>query len=188
VQVALTPVARDLSRNLGLLITSNAPSVWSCPSLPDLPFYDNYAGFGTALDSWSIGYQYFGGISQWNNPAGVFASRSPSKLSTAQPHWVLAADAVMKINFAWGATEMNLGRKDWNGMPPHRTKGNQPAGGNHLLVDGSVHWFKAQSLSFLHNWGGGWSSDRIAYFYQDPKDFDSRLAQPAVLNSLRFRP
>jgi competence protein ComGC len=45
VQVALTPITRDQSKNLGLLITSNAPSVWACPSLPDLPFYDNYSNY-----------------------------------------------------------------------------------------------------------------------------------------------
>jgi prepilin-type N-terminal cleavage/methylation domain-containing protein len=187
VQVALTPVSRDLSKSLGLLINSNAPSIWACPSLPDLPFYDNYAGFGTPLDSWSIGYQYFGGIAEWNNPAGIFPSRSPVKMTSSRPHWVLAADAVMKINYTWGSTEMNLGRKDWNGMPPHKRAGNLPAGGNQLLVDGSAYWVKAQNLYFLHNWGGGWSSDRIAYFYQDPKDFDARLQQPAVLKSLKFR-
>ncbi len=184
VQVALTPITRDQSKRLGLLITSNAPSVWACPSLPDLPFYDNYNNY----DQWAIGYQYFGGISTWNNPAGLFPSRSPVKLSTSQPHWVLAADMVMKINGAWGKTEMNLGRKNWNGLPPHKSTGNLPAGGNHLLVDGSASWVKPQNMYFLHNWGGGWTSDRIAYFYQDPKDFDSKLASPSVLNSLKYRP
>jgi len=184
VQVCLTPLSRELSRSLGLLITSNTPSVWACPSLPDLPFYDNYSNY----DQWAIGYQYWGGISEWNNPAGLFPSRSPIKLSSSQPHWVLAADMVMKINGAWGATEMNLGRKNWNNLPPHKSAGRLPAGGNHLLVDGSASWIRAEKLYFLHTWGGGWTSDRIAYFYQDPKDFDSRLQQAPVLNSLKFRP
>jgi prepilin-type N-terminal cleavage/methylation domain-containing protein len=188
VQVALTPITREQSKALGLLITSNAPSIWACPSLPDLPFYDNYNNY----DQWAIGYQYFGGISAWMNPAfptspGV-PSRSPVKLSTTQPHWVLAADMVMKIDGAWGTTEMNLGRKNWNNLPPHKSTGSLPAGGNHLLVDGSVYWVRAQNMYFLHTWGGDWTSDRIAYFYQDPKDFDSKLNQPGVLNSLKFRP
>src|SRR6185295_5896819 len=143
--------------------------------------YSNY-------DQWAIGYQYFGGISTWNNPAGLFPSRSPVKLSTSQSHWVLAADMVMKINGAWGKTEMNLGRKNWNGLPPHKSSGNLPSGGNQLLVDGSASWVKPQNMYFLHNWGGGWTSDRIAYFYQDPKDFDPMLASPAVFNSLKYRP
>ncbi len=188
VQVSLNPIERALSKSLGLLITSNAPSVWACPSLPDLPWYDNYNGY----DSWAIGYQYFGGIPTWYNPAYPSApgvpSRSPLKLSTSQPHWVLAADMVMKIDHAWGTTEMNLGRKNWNNLPPHKSVGSLPAGGNHLLLDGSAYWVKAENLYFLHTWGGDWTSDRIAYFYQEPKDFDPKLAQPAVLNSLKFRP
>jgi len=184
VQVALTPITRDQSKSLGLLINSNTPSVWACPSLPDLPFYDNYNNY----DQWGIGYQYFGGIPIWNNPAGLFPSRSPVKLSLSQAHWVLAADMVMKINGAWGKTEMNLGRKNWNGLPPHKSSGNLPAGGNQLLVDGSAYWVRAQNMYFLHNWGGGWTSDRIAYFFQDDKDFDPKLAAPTVLNSLKFRP
>ena len=184
VQVCLTPVTRDLSKSLGLLVTSNTACCWACPNLPDLPYYDNYNNY----DQWAIGYQYFGGIPEWNNPVGIVPSRSPLKLSSSQPHWVLAADMVMKINGAWGATEMNLGRKNWNGLPPHKSTGNLPAGGNQLLVDGSAYWIKAEKMYFLHTWGGGWSSDRIAYFYQDPKDFDSRLQQASVLNSLKFRP
>ena len=185
VQVALTPVTRAQSKTLGLLISSNSPSVWACPSLPDLPFYDNYNNY----DQWAIGYQYFGGIATWNNPAGTFPSRSPVKLSTSQPHWVLAADMVMKINGAWGRTEAALGRKNWNNLPPHKAGSTAlPSGGNELLVDGSVAWIKAAGMYYLHNWGGGWTSDRIAYFYQAPKDFDTRLAQASVLEGLKFRP
>ena len=185
VQVSLDPIERQLSKSLGLLINSNAPSVWACPSLPDLPYYDNYSGY----DSWAIGYQYFGGIATWYNPAGTFPSRSPVKLSTSQPHWVLAADMVMKINGVWGATEANLGRKNWNGLPPHKGRGNLPAGGNHLLVDGSASWIKAEQMYFLHVWGPtSWASARINYIYQDSKDFVANLKQPAVLNSLKYRP
>lgn len=185
VQVALTPVSREQSKSLGLLINSNAPSVWACPSLPDLPFYDNYNNY----DQWAIGYQYFGGIATWYNPAGTFSSRSPVKLSTSQPHWVLAADMVIKVNRAWGSTEVNLGRKNWNGVPPHKGTGLLPAGGNHLLLDGSASWVKAEKMYFLHVWGPtSWNDDRICYLYQDSKDFDSRLKPPPVLNSLKFRP
>jgi prepilin-type N-terminal cleavage/methylation domain-containing protein len=184
VQVSLNPIERSLSKSLGLLINTNAPSVWACPCLPDLPWYDNYNNY----DSWAIGYQYFGGIDEWDNPAGIFPSCSPLKLSSSQPHWVLAADMVMKINDAWGSTELSLGRKNWDNVPPHKSTGNLPSGGNHLLVDTSVYWVKAQNMYFLHTWGGGWSSGRIAYFYQDPKDFDAKLRQPATLNSLIFRP
>ncbi len=185
VQVSLNPMERELSKSLGLAINSNTPSVWACPALPDLPAYDNYNGY----DSWAIGYQFFGGITTWHNPAftGGIPSKSPVTLSRSQPHWVIAADMVMKINGVWGATEMSLGRKNWNGLPPHKTSGMMPAGGNQLLVDGSAYWVKAEKMYFLHTWGGGWDSARIAYFYQDPKDFDVKLSQPPVLNSLKFR-
>ncbi|MSU32821.1 MAG: prepilin-type N-terminal cleavage/methylation domain-containing protein [Pedosphaera sp.] len=188
VQFVLSPIARNLSASLGLLVTSNTPSCWACPNLPDLPFYDNGGSSGMKLDQWAIGYQFFGGMTEWNNPAGVFPSRSPVKLSTSQPHWVWAADCVAKIGGKWGKTEMLQGRKNWNGMPPHKTMGNLPAGGNQLLVDGSAYWVKAEKMYFLHTWGGGWSSDRINYWYQDPKDFDPKLAQETTLNSIRFRP
>jgi len=189
VQIELTPVSVSQSKALGLLVASNTPSVWSCPDLPSLPFYDNYADF----NQWSIGYQYFGGIPQWANPAGLFPSRSPTQLSTkSNPWWVLAADCVMEIDGAWGATEDNLGRKDFDGFPPHKSTGNLPAGGNHLLVDGSVHWVPAQQLMFLTIWGSGgpseWASGRIAYFYQNPRDFDPGLLQAGVLNSLLYKP
>ena len=186
VQVALTPITRDQSKALGLVIASNSPSVWACTSLPDLPFYDNYNNY----DQWAIGYQYFGGIATWMNPAfqSGIESRSPVKLSNSKPHWVLAADAVIKVNQAWGSSEQNLGRKNWNNMPPHKNNGSLPAGGNQLLVDGSAYWVKAESMYFLHSWGPTWTSDRICYWYQDPKDFPANMQQPAVLNSLKFRP
>jgi prepilin-type N-terminal cleavage/methylation domain-containing protein len=185
-QVALTPVTRDQSKSLGLMLASNTPSVWACPSLPDLPSYDNYAN----LDQWAIGYQYFGGIATWYNPAfdSGIPSRSPIKLSSSQPHWVLAADMVLKINGAWGSTEMDLGRKNWNGLPPHRSKGALPAGGNELFADGSVSWVKAERMYFLHSWYPSWSGPRIAYFYQESKDFDPMLQSSAMLKSLQFRP
>ena len=115
--------------------------------------------------------------------------RSPGKLSRTQPHWVPAADMVMKINGECGATEIDLGRKNWNGVPPHRSRGVLPSGGNHLLVDGSVSWVKPQRMCFLHNWGptGRRNHNRIVCIYQDPKDFDPQLLQPGVLSSLQFR-
>ncbi len=188
VQFVLSPITRDLSKSLGLIVASNRPSSWACPSLPDLPFYDNGGSSGMVLDQWAIGYQFFGGMWQWDNPAGLFPSRSPVKLSTSQPHWVWAADCVAKINGNWGATEMSQGRKNWNGFPPHKSTGKLPAGGNHMLVDGSAYWVNAEKMYYLHTWGGGWQSGRINYWYQDPKDFDPKLAQTAILNSIKFRP
>jgi len=183
VQICLTPIDAAQSKTLGLAVTSNSPSCWACPALPSLPYYDNYQN----LNQWAIGYQYFGGIPTWNNPAGSFPSCSPVKQSLSKPWWVLAAEEVMEVDGAWGATEDNLGRKDFDGLPPHKSVANLPSGGNHLLMDGSVYWVNAKNMYFLHNWGGGWSSGRVCYFYQNPKDFNATLQQPPVLNSLIFR-
>src|SRR5512137_415160 len=37
VQYVLSPITRDLSKSLGLLVASNAPSCWACPNLRDVP-------------------------------------------------------------------------------------------------------------------------------------------------------
>ena len=50
---------------------------------------------------WVIGYNYFGGLAIWNTPVGTFPTRSPNKLSHSKPHWVLAADAVVKMGTRW---------------------------------------------------------------------------------------
>lgn len=106
VQIALDPPEREAAATVGLAIRTNsaASSIWTCPTRPGYPTYE------ADFSQWIIGYQYFGGIETWLNPAGSFPSRSPVKSSTAQPGWVLAADAVMKIDGKWGAV----------GTPPSR--------------------------------------------------------------------
>jgi hypothetical protein len=42
-------------------------------------------------DEFQTGHWYFGGVKKWDNTLGLFASRSPLKISTARPGWVLAA-------------------------------------------------------------------------------------------------
>ncbi len=95
VQIALNPPEATAAFKLGLV--TNAPSIWTCPNRPGLPVYE------PQYPQWIIGYQYFGGIATWRNPAGSFASFSPIRLGLAQPHWTLAADAVIKVNGRTGA-------------------------------------------------------------------------------------
>lgn len=156
VQIAINPPERDAAASVGLVISSNVPGIWTCPNRPSFPqFEDN-------LDQWLIGFQYFGGITNWNNPAGSFKARSPVKNGQSQPGWVLAADAVMKIDGEWG------GGRDiaFKGMPPHKSPSTRlPEGGNQLRVDGSVGWEKFQRMLFIHSWNTGGSRD--AYFYQE---------------------
>jgi len=173
VQICLNPPERTAAATVGLTISSNkSPQIWTCPSRPDFPQYER------EYDQWVIGYQYFGGIPKWMNPAGTFDSRSPIKAGQSQPGWVLAADAMMKIDGKWG------GGRDtaFKGMPPHRARSGAPAGGNHVHMDGSARWIKFDKTLFLHSWSTG--GDRDAYFYQEDigPDLEKRAA------SLRPRP
>lgn len=172
VQICLNPPERAAAATVGLTINSNkSPQIWTCPSRPDFPQYER------DYDQWVIGYQYFGGIATWMNPAGSFPSRSPIKAGQAQPGWVLAADAMMKIDGKWG------GGRDtaFKGMPPHRARSGPPAGGNHVHMDGSARWIKFEQTLFLHSWS---MTDRDAYFYQEDigPDLQKRIA------SLKPRP
>jgi len=180
VQIALDPLEQAAVKTVGLTIFSNAPThqIWTCPNRPTFPQYE------AEFDSWELGFQYFGGISTWMNPAGSFPSRSPVKVSLARPGWVLAADATLKIDDQWGGGRVTA----FKDMPPHRGRNNVPVGGNELFMDGSARWFKAQEMFFLHSWGPTWTGQRISYLYQDSSDFDPTLRQPPVLNSLKFRP
>lgn len=181
VQVALNPPEASAAKTVGLNVESNhTATIWNCPSRPP-----KYPVYEPAYTQWVIGYQYFGGITNWLNPAftgGMGRSYSPNKLGSSQPHWTLAADAVMKVNGTWGFDDRDI----FTGVPPHRdSKSARPAGGNQVFADGSARWIRAREMSFFHSWDAAGNS-RAAYFYQDPKDFQGILASAAVQNSLRF--
>ncbi|MHB8522891.1 MAG: type II secretion system protein [Limisphaerales bacterium] len=166
VQVALNPPEVSAAGTVGLLVQTN--NVWTCPNRPGFPTYEG------EYPQWNIGYQYFGGITKWYNPAGQFASRSPVKLGSSKATWVLAADAVMKVDGVWGG-----GREiAYKNMPPHHgPRSKIPAGGNEVFADGSARWIKFEQMHYLHTWNP--DGTRKAYFYQDPSDFDPAL-QTAV--------
>lgn len=172
VQVALNPPEVAAAASVGLVIHTNqgtiptgVSKIWTCPNRPTFPQFE------AEFPAWEIGYQYFGGIREWTNPAGRFRSHSPIKASTSRPGWALAADAVLKIDGEWGG-----GRETaFKNMPPHKNSQGLPEGGNHLYMDGSVRWVHFDRMLFLHSWSTGGARD--AYFFQDdiPAELESKL-------------
>ena len=129
VQNCLNPPEAAAAATAGLVVRSNLHSVWSCANRPGLPLYE------PAYPQWVLGFQYFGGITNWHNPVKTCPSRSPVKLTTAKPGWCLAADSVMKINGSWGGQDPDPARKFvYANMPQHTgPKSKVPVGGEHAL-------------------------------------------------------
>jgi prepilin-type N-terminal cleavage/methylation domain-containing protein len=169
VQICLNPPEERAAASVGLTVNTNSTvsKIWTCPNRPSFPQYE------AEYPQWVIGYQYFGGIKEWRNPAGTFPSRSPVKSGQSQPTWVLAADANMKVDGKWG------GGRDtsFKNMPPHRAKNGLPEGGNQLYMDGSARWTKFNKMLFIHSWNTGGSRD--AYFLQEDlgEQLSTKLAQ-----------
>jgi prepilin-type N-terminal cleavage/methylation domain-containing protein len=184
VQVAINPPEAGLAKIVGLNVESNHTStIWNCPSRP--PKYPVFEP--PSLNQWVIGYQYFGGITEWVNDLGrINPGYSPVKTATAQPHWTLAADAIMRdgINGKWGVWPAGRDTDLFVGIPPHRDRSGAPIGGNHVFIDGSGRWVKVPNLYRFHSWS---PSSRVCYFFQEPKGFRAPLDNTAVLNSLRYK-
>ena len=150
VQIALNPPEFNAAGSVDL-----RDRIWTCPNRPDFPQFEQ--GF----NQWIIGYQYFAGITNWTNPSGTFRSRSPVRLASAKPGWVLAADATMKVDRVWGGGRPTA----FGGMPPHTSGNPWPSGGSQVHMDGSASWVPFNEMYFIHSWSVG--GDRNAYFYQD---------------------
>jgi prepilin-type N-terminal cleavage/methylation domain-containing protein len=173
VQIAINPPEATLAKTVGLTVQTN--SIWTCPNRPGYPTYEDAPYY-----QYNIGYQYFGGVTQWITRNYTGASRSPIKTATARPHWVLAADANMKVLGVWGGVDR---LEAYDHIPPHKNpRGNLPAGGNQLYIDGSGEWIKAQRMYGLTCWGA--PDSRLGYFYQDPSDFPAALV--TQLPQLKF--
>jgi prepilin-type N-terminal cleavage/methylation domain-containing protein len=172
VQLAINPPEEALWKSMGLGIRTNSTSIWTCPNRPGFPTYE------PSFPQFNIGYQYFGGITEWINSAGRFKSSSPVKLGNSKPSWALAADAVVKVDGVWGG-----GRSvAYEGIPPHKNRG-IPAGGNQVYADGSASWRNFEDMYFLHSWD---PAGRICYWYQDPAGLDPLLQRR--LGQLEARP
>jgi len=170
-QCALNVSDASGMKQVNLTVSSNGVSIWSCPGRPNvaLPVYDPAPG-GSGTPQWDIGYQYFGGITTWNNSFGAFTSRSPVKLGKSKPYWCLAADTTFNDGVGWGDVPTGSSVQIYQSLPAHR-KGSslRPPGGNEVFCDGSAQWIKIDQMHMLTTWVPGGSRD--FYFYQDSQDF-----------------
>jgi prepilin-type N-terminal cleavage/methylation domain-containing protein/prepilin-type processing-associated H-X9-DG protein len=136
----------------GLVLKEQATdenNIWSCPTRNFLPRRDL-----TFTDQVAIGYQYYGGITNWNNPAGTINNApSPVKLGTAKPNWCLASEANARYTGAgegWGYDGFTAGKPV---RVPHPRPGKRhPDGGNVLYADGSARWVRFENMYFLTSW------------------------------------
>ena len=180
-QLALSPLAPDVVKSVGLMLQTNSSSIWQCPSRLGQP--DSLPCYGVNNPQWDIGYQYFGGITAWHNPVYTGPSYSPVKLSKSKPYWCLAADAVVKAENGWGqpSTSQNTEPPLYENIPPHRNGGSAfPPGGNQVFCDGSAQWIKIETMRFLTSFLTDGS--RNMYFYQSSADF----TDPVLLQRLNI--
>jgi prepilin-type N-terminal cleavage/methylation domain-containing protein len=173
VPITLTDPGATAAKAVGLTVQSNTATIWSCPMRAALPTYEAAA----SPPQWVVGYSYFGGLANWTTSSGTFRSYSPVKLATSRPHWVLAADAVIKMGTIWA--ELAVQRTDaryyiYANCPPHK-KGNAPAGGNQVYADGSAGWVRFDSWRRFTFWNGAYGQTFV-YWSQDGSDFETGLA------------
>ena len=175
----LTDTGADSAKEVGLVVKTTSANVWCCPNRRDLPQYEV-----AAPPQWVIGYNYFGGLTNWITTAGSFPGHSPLKLTGSKPHWALAADALIKMGPKWA--EDNVPKTDprywvYANSPPHKD-GNLPAGGNHVFADGSGQWRKFNTMYRFSNRNGAYGSTD-SYWSQESTDFEPALK--AALPSLK---
>ena len=144
-------------------VTGVSASVWDCPTRPGFP---KWAGTQVV-----IGYQYYGGITNWinaigDNANGNLMSCSPIRTTTSQPSWVLCADLVAQpdgVNWSLASANTITAASGWSFLPAHQGlggNGTYPIGGNEVFIDGSAGWFKT---------GGGSTTPWLDYHsWADP--------------------
>ena len=174
-QIALNPLDRNAAQMANLAVLSNSVSVWACPARQDF-----VVQYSTANNQWDIGYQYFGGITNWINavyPSGL-PSLSPVVLARSKPHWCLAADVEVKVGGVWGAVPTDPAEEPalYVSLPVHLKGARYPAGGNEVFMDGSACWIKIEYMRAFTTFR---KSNRTFYYYQDRSDFPNQLSKHA---------
>jgi prepilin-type N-terminal cleavage/methylation domain-containing protein len=168
----------DTWKTLGLSLTqTNSANVWSCPDRP------GFTKFDSVHNQYLIGYQYYGGITNWiNNVAAApgLPSASPIKTTLSKPTWMLAADLVAQPDGGtWSNPQDDSG---WSTLPAHVDGASVPAGGNEVFIDGSGQWIKAKGIMMaLHSWADpNAGSPRYLFFWQDDLGPLWNLRKPAL--------
>jgi hypothetical protein len=184
----LTDPGAQAAASVGLTVQSNLTSIWTCPNRgridPGLPNREGTSNPAPDDFQWVLGYSYLGGLTNWATmlTAGgtvvSFKSRSPVKLSTSKPHWVLAADSLIKMGnpFTWADQYVATGDGRYYvyaNCPPHK-KGNNAAGGNEVFADGSASWLNFDSWYRYTSWDGAYGRTFV-YWSQERTDFDPNL-------------
>jgi prepilin-type N-terminal cleavage/methylation domain-containing protein len=135
--------------------------IWCCPSIPD---YDTDLPHNElpSNNQWLLGYNYYGGITDWVNTAfpGGGPAYSPVTLGQAHPAWVLTSDC---MNYYINGTPHDWGIGAYNGIPHRRPGTLFPDGGNEGFVDGSVAWVKLEDTFQLTEFSASYEND---YMYQ----------------------
>ena len=169
------PNAMEVSAEEGLKAINlqlGTPSIWTCPSriTDQLPVFTPANGANVA--QWVIGYEYFGGMTNWVTPNGTKASHSPVKLGTSKTYWALAADANVMDSQYWGHLNDNNGGGNlyWGDLPPHHGTSMVPEGGNEVFMDGSAQWIKFKDMFCFHQYTGA-TDVRNWFWWQDTQDF-----------------
>jgi prepilin-type N-terminal cleavage/methylation domain-containing protein len=165
-------------KSVGLQLSAGG-SVWCCPArvsvVDKLPYFDPTAA---PAGQWVIGYEYMGGMTNWNTANGTRAGYSPIKLARSKPTWVLAADEMVRDSVnGWGGLNGSP-QYAWDDLPSHPTKGKKPAGGNEVFADCSAAWCKYQSMYLFHQYTGTGGAVRQFFWYQDSSDFQTKT--PAI--------
>lgn len=172
VQNALTTNIVDAMNSYLKVNTNGAASVWTCPDRASgLPYIDS------AYTQIIIGYSYMGGMKDVGATSGwanFSKSHSPVKLTTSKNYWVLAADAILKINGQWSSAIANgtALKAEYGNVPPH-TAGGRAAGANEVFADGSASWCKAQPMYRFNSYVGALGNTDV-YWYQESGDFTAQ--------------
>lgn len=163
-------VANQLGLNTNTVNSSGyglSRNIWTCPNRPSLPAPNKWPN----PDTWAIGYQYYGGVTNWFYGSLPVPSASPIKTASSKSSYMLAADVVLWFNYGsdpagWGDKKVPL--NDGLCSLPAHTSGSSavPAGGNEVFIDGSAKWIRADQMYNLYSPPHA-AGTRAFYFYQE---------------------